>query len=235
MSPYLLSIRNELIIEISGRRYPKTLDSIGNVINVPDLPALVADYLREVVPPDSPEMDDSFFAPDQRKHVYIYHSASITFHDPYTPSTSDTNIRREHVRATPSWRGGSPRYDCIFISTDSTTPGVQGLLVGRLKLLFSFHFEYTQHSCALVDWFSIHGDRPDEDTGMWVVTPDTTPLGDRLRGVIPLDSIVRGAHLIPVFGPNFLHPRFNSDHTLDAFSAYFVNKFADHHSHTLAF
>lgn len=160
----------------------------------------------------------------------------MTFHDPYTPSaSSNNNIRREHIRATPSGRRGSPRYDCILASNDPNIPGLQGLLVGQLKLLFSFSHDYTQHSCALVKWFSIHGDQPDEDTGLWVVTPDFLPSGDHLLGVIPLDSIVRSVHLIPVFRPNFLPPKFDPDYTLAAFEAYYVNKFADHHSHALIF
>ncbi len=149
-----------------GRRYPKILDEIGDFIEVPNLSSLVNDYLHDNAALESLEPNPTFLAPDEHKRVYVYHSASITFHDPYTPSASDNNIRCEHIRATPSWRGGSPRYDCVFASNDPNTLGLQGLLVGQLKLLFSFSYNSSQHACALVDWFSIHGDQPDEDTGL---------------------------------------------------------------------
>ncbi len=87
----------------------------------------------------------------------------------------------------------------------------------------------------LVEWFSIHGDQFAEDTGLWIVTLDFTPSGDSLRGVVSFNSVVCGAHLILVYGSQFLPSRFDPDYTLDAFVAYFVNKFADHHSHTLAY
>lgn len=144
-------------------------------------------------------------------------------------------MRREQIRATPSWWGGRPRYDCIFASGDPSLPGFQGLLVGRVRLFFSFTHRSYQHSCALVDWFSTHSDRPEEDTGLWIVTPDRTPRGAHKRGVIPLESIVRGAHLIPVYGPNFLPSNFDLAvvDTLDIFASYYVNRFVDHHAHTL--
>ncbi len=144
-------------------------------------------------------------------------------------------MRREQVRATPSWWRGVPRYDCIFASGDPTLPGFQGLLVARVRLFFSFTHRGGKHSCALVDWFSPHGDRPEETTGLWIVTPDRTPRGTPRRGVIPIESIVRGAHLIPVYGPDFLPQNFDPTVTdaLDVFAAYYVNRFVDHHAHTL--
>ncbi len=54
-----------------------------------------------------------------------------------------------------------------------------------------------------------------------------------MRGVISVESIVRGAHLIPIFGTDFLPRTFDPVQSLDAFEAYYVNKFTDHHSHTL--
>ncbi len=145
-------------------------------------------------------------------------------------------MRHEQIRAIASWWEGTPRFDCIFASGDPALSGFRGLLVGRVRLLFSFFHQGHKHSCALVEWFSAHGDSPDGDTGLWVVTPDFTPGGLRERGVIALDSIIRAAHLIPIYGPDFLPLNFNPRDidVLDAFAAYFVNKFADHHAHTLA-
>ncbi len=154
----------------TGRRYPKTLAEISDVIQVRDLSELVSNYLHEQDLPGSPvsaSSDLPLLVPDHNKRVYVFHSASITFCAPSDPSSTN-NMQREHVQATPSWWGGHPRYDCIFASNDSDVPGFRGLLVGRLKLLFSFTYGHDQHQCALVEWFTTHGDQPDEDTGLHI-------------------------------------------------------------------
>ncbi|KAH9028914.1 hypothetical protein EDB85DRAFT_1867581, partial [Lactarius pseudohatsudake] len=55
--------------------------------------------------------------------------------------------------------------------------------------------------------------------------------------VIHLDSILRGAHLIGVAGPHFLpsSPKVDYLTSLDSFKCFFVNKYADHHAHEIAF
>ena len=56
--------------------------------------------------------------------------------------------------------------------------------------------------------------------------------------VVHLDAILRGVHLVGVAGKEFLPPD-NKDlsfsDSLDAFDAFYVNKYADHHSHELLF
>ncbi|KAH9177889.1 hypothetical protein EDB89DRAFT_1844150, partial [Lactarius sanguifluus] len=44
-----------------------------------------------------------------------------------------------------------------------------------------------------------------------------------------VDCIVRGAHLLPVFGSSFLPEEFHFSDSLHAFQAYFVSRYADHH------
>lgn len=221
-----------------GREYPRTLMDIGDRFAIPDLPSLVSQYLYDKHHSDFPQHNSHnrpLLAPDSNKRVYVYHSASVTFYAPSDPSGVN-GMRREQVRATPSWHGGPPRYDCVFLSGDPDVLGFEGLLVGRVRLFFSFMYLGCLHSCALVDWFSTHGNRPDEDSGMWIVTPDIGPRGIRRQGVVSVESIVRGAHLIPVYGQEFLPLNFDSKNidVLDVFVAYYVNKFADHHTHTLA-
>ena len=53
--------------------------------------------------------------------------------------------------------------------------------------------------------------------------------------VVHLDTILRGAHLIPVYGSSFIPPHFRHSWSLDAFKAFFVNKYADHHANKIAF
>jgi hypothetical protein len=86
--------------------------------------------------------------------------------------------------------------------------------------------------CALVHWFIPTGDKPDEDTRMWVVEPEKE--GDeRTVEVIHLDSIVSGAHLLPVYGTGCLPEDFWHEFALDVFKSYFVSQHIDHHAHQL--
>lgn len=78
-----------------------------------------------------------------------------------------------------------------------------------------------------------HG--PDDDMGMWIVEPDFDGNGRRSAEVIHLNAIVRAAHLIGVYGETHLPPRFQHTDFLDAFAAFYVNKYADHHTHKIAF
>ncbi|KIM35103.1 hypothetical protein M413DRAFT_79750, partial [Hebeloma cylindrosporum] len=49
--------------------------------------------------------------------------------------------------------------------------------------------------------------------------------------VIDLDSIVRGAHLLPMYNSNPLPEDFHFSRSLDVFCAFFVNSYVDHHAH----
>ncbi|KIJ63554.1 hypothetical protein HYDPIDRAFT_92089 [Hydnomerulius pinastri MD-312] len=68
-------------------------------------------------------------------------------------------------------------------------------------------------------------------TGMWVVKPEYTPSGRRSLAVVHLDSIARVAHLLPVYGPSVLPEDLHFSQSLDAFRAFYVSRYADHHMH----
>jgi hypothetical protein len=53
--------------------------------------------------------------------------------------------------------------------------------------------------------------------------------GSALLEVINVDVIVRGCHLIRVYGTSALPEDFHFSSSLDAFNTYFVNQYADHH------
>ena len=55
-----------------------------------------------------------------------------------------------------------------------------------------------------------------------------------LTTIIHLDSIYCGAHLIPVYGSDFLPVGFKHTWSLDAFEAFYVNKYADYHAYSVA-
>lgn len=109
---------------------------------------------------------------------------------------------------------------------------MRGLGVVRVMLFFSFEYDNTQYPLALVEWFKKVG--LDPVTGMWVVRPDIVR-GKREHSVLHLDSFLRAAHLIPVFGTQKLPRDFDFTLSLDAFDAYYVNKYIDHHANEVAF
>jgi len=136
------------------------------------------------------------------------------------------------------WRKGevaAPRHDMVFLEKDLSQAGMRGLHAARVLLLFSFTSADATYPCALVHWFVPVADEPDNVTGMWVVKPEYTPRGERVVSIVHVDSILRAAHLIPVFLNLFIPASFSYTDSLDAFNAYYVNKFTDHHAHEIAF
>jgi len=117
--------------------------------------------------------------PDYDASLNIYPSASATF---YAPSdiSGIGGMRQEIIRAVAQWRKGVSRYDVVFIKLQNGKPGMQGFSVGRLCLLFSFHYFEAFCSCALVDAFNLVGEQPDENTRMWRVQRATDPHTDIL-------------------------------------------------------
>ena len=166
--------------------------------------------------------------------ISVFSSAVATY---YAPSdlSGKHGMLRERIRSTKSWRKGPPRKDCIFAEKDPNELGFRGLYAARVLLFFSFDHDNRTYPCALVHWFSHKGDVPCPDTGMWVVEPDLDEHGCRVPGVIHLDAIVHGAHLIPVFGEQHIPKEVNHTNSLDIFRSYFVNKYADHHCYGIAF
>jgi hypothetical protein len=144
-------------------------------------------------------------------------------------------MRRERIRAVPTWRKGPGRYDCVFTETDPSLKGMRGLDIARVHLLFSFKYDDKTYPCALVRWYSRVGDEPDEDTGMWIVEPDFNDDGSPSEAVIHLDCILRAALLIGVYGDRFVVRTLTLHDSLDSFDSFYVNKFADHHAFEIAF
>ena len=166
--------------------------------------------------------------------IFIYNSAAATFFAP-SDISGIGGMRREHIRAVPSWRKGPSWYDCIFINTDPSGIGMHGLDVARIQLFFSFMYEGIKYPCALIHWFSHVGNKPDEDTGIWLVQPDSNADGSPAMSVIHLDTVVWAMHLIGVYGDGFLPRGISLHNSLDVFGTFYVNKYIDHHAFEIAF
>jgi len=85
---------------------------------------------------------------------------------------------RQRIRCNPSWYG-HPRRDTAFVVQDEEQPGMEGMLIARIHLLFSFADYETDEGgkliqCALVSWFVPASHERDPDTGMWTVKPEGT-------------------------------------------------------------
>ena len=61
-----------------------------------------------------------------------------------------------------------------------------------------------------------------------------TPLGEPVISVIHVDRIYRAAHLFPIYGNAPIPATISLHNSLDAFSAFYVNKYADHHAFEIA-
>ncbi|KAF8200520.1 hypothetical protein K438DRAFT_1822115 [Mycena galopus ATCC 62051] len=216
-----------------ARAYPPRLAELAIHIQQPEFPELVRRFLYEQLHPDSDvDARDIPIADCPRfdGRIKIYHSATARF---YAPSDlcGAGGMRRERIRSNPQWHGAYPRRDTVFINVDAELPGMLGMIIGRVYLFFSFTYRDTHYPCALVQWFPRHAPMRDDVTGLWVVTPEAYRNGQKCLAVIHLDSIARAAHLLPVYGASSLPENFHYSYSLDAFRAFFVNSYADHHVH----
>jgi hypothetical protein len=173
--------------------------------------------------PCSPEELPSF-----KGNIKVYHSASTTF---YAPSDlcGPGGMHCERIRSTPSFHGHECR-DTVFVVLDDSKKGMEGMEIGRILLFFSFQYCRKEFSCALINWF-VHDEVPDLDTGMWTVQLERDGRGQPTVDVIDLNTIARGAHLLPVFGSSRIPDDFSYHDALDSFNSFFVNHFIDHHAH----
>jgi hypothetical protein len=226
---------------LSVQQFPKYARDIADHIGLPEFPELLQRFLYDQQNPHpnptGSEVDISQ-CPDFRGRIKVFTSASATF---YAPSDycSIAGMTTQKIRCTPSWRNGPARYDCVYAEKDPTLPGFKGLYVAQVVLLFSFEFRSVHYPCALVKWFTQVGDEPCPITGMWMVQPehydDDQDEGSRVISVIHLDSVLRPAHLIPVFGDKPVDHDLHFSHSLMAFKTFYVNKYSDYHAYYLAF
>lgn len=164
--------------------------------------------------------------------IRVFHSAASTFFAPSDLSGTG-GMKREHIRVSPRWRNEYARKDCVFVITDPNVPGMRGMDIAQVLTFFSFRLRGVRYPCAVVRWFNRIGDTPDEDTGMWMVSPSFN--GNHAHyAVIHVEAIFHSAHLIPVYGTELLPSLVKSHHVLDIFTLFYVNKYADHHAFEIA-
>ncbi|KAJ6558720.1 hypothetical protein B0H10DRAFT_2201334 [Mycena sp. CBHHK59/15] len=221
------------------RRYPWNPAALAQYLDLPNLVPLIRRFLYLQNNPDhnldiplaDVPLDD---CPEAPSSVKVFPSAIAKFYAP-SDQSGVRGMLHERIRAVRTWRGGPPRYNCVFVEGDPDLPGFRGLLAARVLLFMSIKHLGVTYPCALVTWFSAIGDEPCPDVGMWMVEPDVDHRGRRVMDIIHIDTILRGAHLIGIYGDSFLPRHFKYSDTLDRFKAFYINKYADHHANEIAF
>ncbi|KAF9549689.1 hypothetical protein CPC08DRAFT_769029 [Agrocybe pediades] len=212
------------------RGYPKYLEPLSRYINEPGFPLAFYEFLYKHRHPTRPLPEDLESSVGFTGKINVVHSAVARF---YAPSDlcGAGGMYRQRIRCNPSWYG-YPRHDTVFVVEGDASQGMKGLLVARVRLLFSFFDDYTRKTvpCALVSWYVPAQRRKDPETQMWVVKPEGKP-NQRPVQVIHLKSIARGAHLLPRYGVGRLPDYISYVNSLDEFQTYFVNPYIDHHCH----
>ncbi|TFK60533.1 hypothetical protein BDN72DRAFT_939822 [Pluteus cervinus] len=221
--------------------YSVHLEQLRMEIGVPDLPDHIRQFLfeeLEIDPQESPWDVPIDRCPvlEYPLRISIYHSARATFFAPSEPS-NPRGLNYDFIRAVPAWRKTAERHDCVFVynSSDITRRGLSALHVAQVYTFLSFQHDGEPYRCALLRWFVPVEEEPSSDTGMWVVQPAKTTTGRDLYSVEHIGSIVRAAHLMPVYGNDFIPNSLKHYQALTSFEAYYVNKFIDYPAHEIAF
>lgn len=216
-----------------ARKYPLLLYQIAQQID-PNLVTLTQQFLYDQLNPHNNIAGATVHPshlPRIVSNIKVYHSTIATFYAPSNYS-GEGGMYRERIHATPLWNKGDihgPRYDCILIDNDASLPCFAGLAAARLCLLFSFLHAGIYYPCALVEWYTIDGTTPDSTTGYWILKPKVAR-GQRVQSVIHLDCIMRGAHLMPVFGDEFVPRTIDYTMSLDFFRSFYLNHHIDPHA-----
>ncbi|KAG1895801.1 uncharacterized protein F5891DRAFT_1130500 [Suillus fuscotomentosus] len=202
------------------KKRAQTVPALAEELSIPRLPDLLVQFLfQQLHPDDHRDPCDVPLAecPRYLNKILVFNSASPCFYAPSDLSSSG-GMRTEHICSSPSWRNEHSRYDCVFVA--------------RVRTFLSFKYRGNTYPCAVIHWFDKVGNTADEDTGMWIVSPAG---GASKHAVIHIDAIYRAAHLIPVYGMEFLPQGFKCHDLYDTFRTYYVNKYADHHAFEIAF
>lgn len=183
-------------------------------------------YLDEHLSSEHADLDD---CPDFRGRVGVYLCATSTFYAPSELAGSG-GMHREIIPSTPTWYTEYERRDTVLIQDSSDDDPMGGMAVGRVMRILSVTYDGIRYPFVYVERYKVEGNAPDPLTGMWIVHPE---MCRRRRSValVHIDCVVRACHLIGVYGTTPVPLRFHFADSLDAFKAFYLNRFADYHSH----
>lgn len=233
---YCNSISMSNKVSSTARGYPTSAEALAARIKQPRFPELLCRFLYDQLNPNAAISADDVsleHCPVFIGRVHVFHSAVAQFFAP-SDLCGAGGMCQEMICSNPSWRDEYARYDTVFVQTGLDAGCMKGMVIGRVRLFFSFTFDGSRYPCALVEWFTPKNG-VDEDTGMWVVMPEFEHSVGRHRtlAIIHIDCIARAAHLIPVFGSSFVPEELHFTNSLDVYRSYFVNNNVDHHCQEL--
>ncbi|KAI9572241.1 hypothetical protein HD554DRAFT_2203035 [Boletus coccyginus] len=211
------------------------ISELSNELRIPQLQDMIQQFLYHTKnPDDSRDLADIPLAecPWYDGKVKVFNSTSTTF---YTPSdiSGIYGMKCKIIHCSPSWRNRPARQDCAFVTTDPTLPGMRELDVVRIFAFFSFVHLESYYPCAVICWF-VRRNEPDEDTGMWIIRPGFNLHCQHDISIIHLDTMYHTAHLIPIYCGQEVPLDLQPDQSYDKFHAYYINKYADHHTFKIA-
>jgi hypothetical protein len=211
--------------------YLDDIQDLAALVQQPDLPLALRKFLFLFRNPDSISAPPSLpNLPQFHGHVNVHYSALTTFFA-LSNLCGVGGMHQEWICSTPSWYD-HPCHDTIFVVLDDTLPGMEGMVIAHVQLLLSFDYSGVDHHCELVNWLVCEDNEPDSDTRMWIISPEKRN-GVLMTQVIDVKTIVHAAHLLPVFGQDTVPSDIHHYNSLDRYQSFFVNKYADHHSHEL--
>ncbi|KAF8227888.1 hypothetical protein L208DRAFT_1294374, partial [Tricholoma matsutake] len=125
--------------------------------------------------------------------------------------------------------------DCVYIEHDPDLHRFCGLYGVCVQQFLKIKHCSITYPCALMTWFLAIGDHPCENTQMWMVEPDLDEDGEHIMSIVHLDAILHSAHLMGIAGEHCIPCYLHYTDSLDAFKAFYVNKFIDYHAHEITF
>ncbi|KAG1886072.1 hypothetical protein F4604DRAFT_1877994 [Suillus subluteus] len=192
---------------LSKRKRAQTVAALAHEVAVPDLQRLIRHFLFSQLNPDDARNPEDIPATSLPRHPGKLRVFNSAAATFYAPS-DPSGIDAE---------------------------GMRGLEVARVICFFSFNHNWEVYPCALIHWFEKIGNDPDENTGMWMVAPSFHKDGSKNIAVIHIETIFHAAHLIPIYGSEYIPHTLKFYHSLDTFHSFYVNKYADHHAFEIAF
>ncbi|KAH9916094.1 uncharacterized protein BXZ73DRAFT_92534 [Epithele typhae] len=207
------------------------------------------------------ELAERFHAPDLAPRLFRYlqeaalgnvarqqHLATITIHEhtrvaayvqfkvqlPVIRQVSSRTPHIDTIHATCSQPARPPLKEATPANMSTVLP--TGLRIARIQAIFDVPYEVDRAVLGIVDplayveWFTPF-QAYHEDTGMYVVSPSTRN-HHRYTSIIPITSVVRTCHLLPVFGKK-IASSWTSDNVTDKCAKFYVNPYLSHHDFVL--
>ncbi|KAI6003231.1 hypothetical protein F5J12DRAFT_906210 [Pisolithus orientalis] len=198
------------LAQVPARNCATKVLSLADELGVPAFPNLLQEFLSHQLNTLDTKLQ---CLATPTGHIKVFHSASVMFVSPTTPS----------------WYGGPEHYDTVFVNTDNTHDGMEGMNVAQVLCFFLLPCTNDlSYLCALIHWFDYIADMPNKLTGMWMVKPSFLDNRTHDLAVVHINTIIQAAHLNPIFGWDF-------NNLLDVYCGFYINHFMDHHAFELSF